>query len=31
MDDAIVQLVNDHKIYTKTAQTSLRDPSKLGI
>ena len=29
MDDAILELLQDHKIYTKTAEMAMRDPSKL--
>jgi twitching motility protein PilT len=29
MDDALVELVHGHQIYTRTAQMSMRDPSKL--
>lgn len=29
MDEAILQLLANHKIYTKTAQTAMRDPSKI--
>ncbi|MBC7498223.1 PilT/PilU family type 4a pilus ATPase [Candidatus Gracilibacteria bacterium] len=31
MDEALMNLVRDHKIYTKTAQLFMRDPSKLDI
>jgi hypothetical protein len=31
MDDALVDLVHTHQIYTRTAQMSMRDPSKLQI
>ena len=31
MDESLVNLVRNHKIYTKTAQMAMRDPTKLGI
>jgi Tfp pilus assembly pilus retraction ATPase PilT len=30
MDDAILRLLANHKIYTKTAEMSMRDPSKIS-
>lgn len=29
MDEAVLQLLANHKIYTKTAQMAMRDPSKI--
>ena len=31
MDESLMNLVRERKIYTKTAQLFMRDPSKLGI
>ncbi len=31
MDESLMNLVREHKIYTKTAQLFMRDPSKLDI
>ena len=31
MDESLMNLVRDHKIYTKTAQLFMRDPSKFDI
>jgi hypothetical protein len=29
MDDSILELLSSHKIYTKTAEMAMRDPSKI--